>query len=975
MRPSSFQREMRTATPELQTHAGLVAAARRSSTHSQFNRPRLSPNPPLPHQPQAHFYGPPDLDSFDPQPRSGIKAGDRGYYFGFDSIPAPGSHDHGPGKDNVVIAGYEGGLEVYSVGQRGREHVASLKGLRGGVVHAKILPSVVPGVDDLPLVAVVIHGPAFPLPDESGDEDYDAVSADRSDAISNINQDVTLKDGGTSRQSPGYIDAYQTSVEIYSLKTNQRVEVLLEAPKLPLRTPITSPLFQPPPPSGAFNIRADLDSVVVSSGETGECWVYRQMTVRSQTSEEGVDLQFVCVGKIWTSLQHALKDESAEAQRPGGVPTQASQRPQSAILSLKSGWIAYCPAAPQSHLALRAFVGTPVYGKAPLLSSLAPPHLPPVNAEVDSPVPESVVNKIMRDATQGILEGSRLVAKHGLRAWQGWWDPQAAQAARSPPSTQGWLNGHAARQESPQFPPTHGASAAPTLPKEPGLVSILSVDSFGTSNSLHPTATFQVPHGCSFLSLSPSGQLLFTASSKGDVQTVWDLMRTENTKSSAQQPSAAKSAGNKRIRQVAQFSRMTVARIIDVAWTKPNGERAAIVTERGTVHLFELPASAFTWPPPRRRAKEANGQAPGAETGPSAVAMASSALNSVRDVARPLMSRPRRSASNVTPLTGSGLVSQAAHGGKAIAVGISHSLGRTVEQIRRTGDNRVSLPNSARFPEPSCVTWVTRRKGHHLYVLGDGLVRTFPTKSRKAKAGEGQRRVVRLAREKDYTFPRLPDDQVSLLVRAYLDPEDYPGVAEALAAGNHQSVLDNRMNVQELFNYDAGSAIPQAEIESSAPYQPFHTDRRVVLYEYDADDSVAGQAFDNLANLLATATLDGDPATGKACKRKRQERQQRQPESPAVSEAWVFGQPVNATKLDLGTHLMDEEESFSIASGDIRALPASAIETVYHHVGANDDQIVVTTRRRKGAGRATDHDDDGFFEDDCEVLDFADQRV
>jgi hypothetical protein len=259
-------------------------------------------------------------------------------------------------------------------------------------------------------------------------------------------------------------------------------------------------------------------------------------------------------------------------------------------------------------------------------------------------------------------------------------------------------------------------------------------------------------------------------------------------------------------------------------------------------------------------------------------------------------------------------------------------------------------------------------------VLGDGLVRTFPTKTRKAKAGEGKRRVVRLAPEKDYKLPRLPGDQVSLLVKAYLDPEDYPGVAEALAGGDH-SVLDNRINVQELFNYDGGSAIPQAEIESSAPYQPFHTDRRVALYEFGVDDSITAQGTDGLSNLLASATLNEDLAMGKASRRKRQECQQRQPETPVASGAWVFGQPVIATRLDPGTHFMEEDESFNIASGDLRALPASAIETVYHHVGANDDQIVVTTRRRKGAGRATDHDDDGFFEDDCEVLDFADQRV
>jgi hypothetical protein len=97
-------------------------------------------------------------------------------------------------------------------------------------------------------------------------------------------------------------------------------------------------------------------------------------------------------------------------------------------------------------------------------------------------------------------------------------------------------------------------------------------------------------------------------------------------------------------------------------------------------------------------------------------------------------------------------------------------------------------------------------------------------------------------------------------------------------------------------------------------------------------------------------------------------------ESPTTAEAWAFGQPINATKLDLGLPAVTEEELFNIASGDLRALPSSAMETVYRQVG-DAEQIVVTTRRRRGPGRGADPDEDGFFEDDCEVLDFADQRV
>jgi hypothetical protein len=89
-----------------------------------------------------------------------------------------------------------------------------------------------------------------------------------------------------------------------------------------------------------------------------------------------------------------------------------------------------------------------------------------------------------------------------------------------------------------QFPPTHGIpTPVPLVSKDPGLISILDLESLAqhsssTASSPHPLATFKVPHGCSFLSFAPSGLALFTASSKGDVQSVWDLMRIQYAKSS-----------------------------------------------------------------------------------------------------------------------------------------------------------------------------------------------------------------------------------------------------------------------------------------------------------------------------------------------------------------------------------------------------------------------------------------------------------
>ncbi|KAK1751756.1 hypothetical protein QBC47DRAFT_75366 [Echria macrotheca] len=971
-RPLSYHMDAHYSPPDAQGHFA-AAANRRSSMHSNLGQARGIPNPPLPHQPQPHFYGAPDID-LDLGTSSGMKAGERGYCFSFDKLPSPSS-DYVPGRDNVVLAGYEGGLEVYSVGKRGLEHAASLKGLRGGVYHAKVLPWITSGSDVSPLVAVVIHGPSIqpPTPNINVENDYDAVSADRSEAMGINNGEGPVKEGPGNRMNPG---SYQTTVEVYSLKTGQKVSVLLEAPKIPLKTPLSSPLFKPPPPSGAFHVHADGGSVVVSSGITGECWVYRQAPI---SNEYG--LFFVCHGKLWTTLQQAPKGDSSQEPERGRIPLPPRPRPQSAILSVNGRWIAYCPATPSSQIALRATVPVPAYGRAPGLASMTPPQLPPANSDVDLPISESVMNKLMRDATQELIQGAKWVGKQGLQAWNNYWNPQSNPPTRtSPASVTPWGGVGSPHADQGQFPPTHGTVTPPPAVKEPGILSILDIETLGLSSNPHPITTFSIPNGCSYLCFSPSGLSLFTASSKGDVQTVWDLFRIQHTKASPLQASGISSSAGPRVRQVAQFSRMTVARIVDVAWTRPNGEGAAMVTERGTVHLLDLPSSAFTWPPPRRRnrAEEAKGQTTEPTT---AVSLASNALSSVREVARPLITRPRRSNSGVPQLAGGGIGDYAAHGGKVIAAGISHSLGKTgnaINQLRHTGDNRVALPAAAAVPGPSCVSWITGRRNHSLFVLGGGVVRSYPSKSRKISASSGKR-VQQIARYVDFRVPFLPNSLFPPYVQKMIDHDEYGDFSEKdHDAGNNTMVLQTRAKAPA-HDTSADSSIPQAEIESSAPYQPFHTDRRVALFEIGAlplQNTVA-----SISAILAGTSLEDVPDQSPARRKKAGKLGQVQRPTEAepstsspVPGLWAFGQPVKATKVDLGLPLTDEE-SFNIGSEEMRALPASAMERIMQRTGDDDAQIVVTTRRRRGAGHAAGQEDDGFFEDDCEVLDFADQRV
>ncbi|ROT35687.1 hypothetical protein SODALDRAFT_393387 [Sodiomyces alkalinus F11] len=973
-RPLSYQQDPMHAA-ELHAQVAATAAYRRASVQSPFSHARAGPYPPPPHLPQAHFYGTPDLD-FDVGPQTGIKAGENGYHFGLDTLPsAPSSSELSPGSDNVVVAGYEGGLEVYSVSKRGLQRVTGLKGLRGGVLHATILPWI--GSDEhadvYPLVAVVVHGPVLPA---GAPEDGPRVASpeERPELCNSPRTDASHRDAATGR-SLATVEHYQTSVELYSLKSNKLIDVLLEAPKIPLATPITSPIFKAPLPTGTFVIQADGGNIAVASGSTGEVWVYRR--IEGLYGDGGV--RFGCAGKLWTSLQQAPRGGEVTEEsggRPSPAPSSARPNPPTPILALNGRWIAYCPPAPSSQIAIRAHVPVPMLGKGPGLSSVTPPVLPTVTSGAELPISEGMMNKIMRETTQEIISGAKWVGQQGLQAWNAYWNKNTSQQGgrqpRSPPlAPQQWSSSYPQRSDPVQFPPTHGTPGKAVASREPGLVTVLDLATLSQSASSHPVTTFQTPLGCSFLSFSPSGLFLFTASTKGDVQTVWDLMCIQYTKSSPLQAVAATSTVGPRVRQVAHFSRMTVARIVEVAWSRPNGERIAMVTERGTVHLLDMPGNAFTWPPPRRRRMTEPNGAPASESPGSAVSMASTAFGAAFEAARPLIDRSRRGSSNGPGLNSANLVDSASQGGRAIAATISHSLGKTgtaINQLRHTGENRVSLPPSVVPPSASCVTWLAGRRYHRLFVVGSGLVRTFPSKSRRGLVASEKQRGSRGNRYMDFKFPTLPDDTLAPMVRHFLDSDEYLDLSDReMDAGNTLTLEPRTTAVQAEISAEA--CIPQAEIESSAPYQPFHTDRRVSVFEYATSADVASEV-PAVTALLAEATLD-DPPSSKSKRKQARQASQAAPAAHDVSRRhWAFGQPIDLFKLHLDHGILQDEEWD--ASEETRALPSSSMERVMR-VGGNRDEIVVTTRRRRGARHMVD--EHGFFEDDCEVLDFADQRV
>lgn len=954
---------------------GAAAAGyRRGSMHA---RPAALHQPPLPHQPQPHFYGAPDLD-LAITPQSGIKAGQRGYYFGFDRLPStlPGAR---PGAaDKVVMAGYQGGLDVYKVGKRGIEPVGGLKGLHGAVLNAKVLPWTIAGPqsDAFPLVAVVLHGPVL--------RPHDAPTS----AAHSAAQSPTMGTGAASPRSAfsqpesrPVVDSYQTSVQVYSLKTGKPVGTLLTGPKIPISDAIaiTSSAFQPPPPSGALTIEADSGTLVVCSGTTGECWVFLQL----------LELQnghlFACSGKLWTSLQHSHKAETPAADdgaqgRGGYAPSSpAASRAQNAaspIIALNGRWIAYCPSPPSSHMALGVHIATPILGRAPGVSSVMPPPLPAPTASVDL-IADSFVNKFMRGTTQEFISGAKWVGQQGKQAWNAYWNkspgsqaqqmpPTPSQQPRSPPGAN-------------QFPPTHGALGGQP-PKGPGLVCIVDVETMAAAPNVVPIASFTPPQGCSFLSFSPTSLALFTASSKGDVQNVWDLLRIHHTKASPLQATLAPTeTSGPVVRQIAQFSRMTVARVVHVAWSGPHGERLAMVTERGTVHILDMPPSAFMWPAPRRR-KPAEVKKPeaAADTGSSAVSIATNAFGAAYQAARPFVARARRSSAHVPSTAGAGQAfkESAAQGGRALAAGISSSLGKTgtaLNQYRAAGENRVALPSATMLPMAACATWVRSRRSHSLFTLGDGVVRIFPNKRRQSSTQA--KRASRTRRHKDIKVPSLPDDVVPPAIRQIVHSGTQDEVLDLtdhdMEAGDNTLTLGYGKRKRPPPDLSADAAIPQAEIESSAAYQPFHTDRRVTLNEYSSGRFGDADAMDTLSGALAGASLEDNEALDKKPK-KSKKKGQTPAETRAAAEpssAWAFGLDIPVVTLDLG-QFMTQDDDYDDEEGGL-ALPPSAMERVMEY--GEHEQLVVTTRKRRG-GRG-DGDGEGFFEDECELLEFADQRV
>lgn len=991
---------------------------RRNSGYSQFTERYRSP-PQHSFQPQSHFYEAPDINLGGGKRSNGLKPGDREYYCGFDTMNIiKGGHAQ---NQSVVISGYEGGLQVRQVSKHGQSQIASLGGLRGGVYNTKILPWTIDRGPNITrgtsLIAIVVHGPVL-------DDVGEAVNFGE-EAGDNLDKRRSGSTTGTEQRRRNAITHYQTTVEVYCLRTQKHIATLLTVPKVELQTSFISPRFNPPSPSGALSITADAGNTVITSGQTGEFWVFRQAKL-----EGDAPLRFRCLGKFWTTVQqqpaHEPTDYSQrlDSERSGSGSGEKTKktRTKAGLVSLRGRWLAFCPSPNIHQISLRASVDISRSPKSAIasLNSYAPPQLPSSSCAVDTPPGDDFLSRLGRQAAQGAITGANYLAEHGTRAWKSYW--------KAPTSTQQGWQPVASEPAGHMFPPTHSSSTGKEIQVSEAVhISIIDLGKLanlgaGKKQSSATVATFKLPNGCSYLSLSPSGLQLFTANAKGNMQFIWDLLRIAYPRPSPLTLPRPGYPPTAHVRQIARFSRLTVARIVDVVWTLPGGRTIAMVTERNTVHFLDIPRQAFQWPPPRRprpdNATSPSGSRAVSAAPAAAVKMASSAFATVRHFTSPFL-RPR-GLSNANAQTGATLVpststlsslsngngngpvpnrsgalaatlgAYAGQGGKMVASGITKSLSATmqgVQQFRRAGDNKLHLPQSESVCGVNCVQWLgpRRRRKQAFGVVLDGFVKVYIVQYIKGKSGgKGRKRepprIVVKGLVKDILIPSVPDSTLAPLIRRALemDGDDFELGSPSVRAADDQSrtaVLPSHpiSGRRPVPRREAQSSIPMAEIETSTPYQPFHNNYRVCMFVFadsTEDERQSPERSEYEHPVAGKEDLEAMFNDTTSYSTRSLPHHLAEPYSPMDNDAWTFGGQIQCERLDTGYE--DEDEEDENRGSD----EGYGLERTISRDG--EEPIISTTRRRKGGkpgmGGLGEEGEEGFFEDDLEWVEFAYDR-
>jgi hypothetical protein len=912
---------------------------------------QFGPNPPLPHQPQAHYYGLPELDlGLNNAVTDGIPPGEGGYFSGFDTLAMAGD-EAARGAENVLLVGQQGALDIFRVEKGKMDIVGRLEGLKGAVLGAKILPWTArrdPLAQSRPLIAITLHGPV--LRESRSSQSGSGSSSVVDDSASDSPSRPASRHG---EASAAQVTGYQTSVEVYSLKERRRLAILYRSPLIPLSCPVDSPMFQPPLPVGEFVVDAKGKFVVVASGSSGEVFVFAPYLEGHDDYPE----RYRCIGKVWTSVQ--LRDRpvhsSASSAADGSQEEVPLEKYGVPVFALTDRWLSVTPPGSSALYAVNGVALTsPYYERPPGITHHTVPPQPSANCTVETPEAASLIDRLTREGTQVAIKGARWATEKGMQAFKAYMN-------KTPQTNGGASASYGQDPMQHYFPPTHGHNQ--TQPRqETTVVSIYDlqklVDAEETRNksALHAIATIPAALGCSFLSFSPSGLMLMTISKKGDYQDVWDLKRMTSRR--ARKTTRDQNTGP-HVRQVARFARMTVTNVIDVVWSAPRMDKVAVITDKGTVHMFPMPASAFQWPPARRTRPVVAPAKPKEDAVSAGRGGAlNSAMQTLNGTAKPWLDAVRTrnnsggarfsfSSLGVTPAAG-------AKSGKAVAAGV----GKSINNIRHAGDNKLALPTSPSGIKPCSVRWLSGRGRGSIAMASGGVLQIWRVQMRPSTSKGKSTNATAISKRKVAEFGLAPirDTALPPSISEQLFPQSGdPEPTHGFYGEWFPRSLPSRKPGARGAKAPGPSPAPLSfsEIETNPPYQPFYTDRRVTRFVYSRP----------VAEVQSSSSEHQRPPTPGLLSDLHHEND----DSP-----WLFGEEVEAIRISSpAAHTYDSGDD------DLVAGVAARIENklVLRDGEEEVEQVVVTTRRRRVRREGAEEDEEGFFEDDCEVLDFAEDRV
>ncbi|KAM3419374.1 hypothetical protein BST61_g5304 [Cercospora zeina] len=807
-RPASIPHHSNRPAPQhvwdrAETQAGFNSAGGPASTQSRresfmaqpAQRPRFV-EAPQPHMPQAHFFGLPDLGLGLGQKQDSRRvAGADGYCCRLDSFVDAGNDTCAQKAREALLVGSDGALEVFRVLPNKLELVGRIEGLRGAVIGAKIL-SHVERSDALreirPLVAIVTHGPMLDLRHDSGTEGYP-------------DHDAALR--------------LQTTVDVYSLETQQHLATLYgSAPVLDARPTINSPLSLLRP-AGDFEVDARGPYVTISSGKSGEVYVFTALP-----NELSQQPEFRCIGKFWTAIQKPVTGRPSASNESGVKVPESLEEPQKAIYSLSSRWLTIVPPASSSTISLGGFpLVIESNSSPPGLSTHAAPPPPPVTCEV---------------------KGFEM----GLQGWK----------ELTQPSPLGLRTNHDRLLQQEEFPPTKAPKNDLRTAKEPALVSLIDLDNLLVWETQRPKyapvpmSTFALLDGCNFVSLSSTGTRLLTSSRKGEVSMIWDLAQVAHGTPKRHDSTRLEFSTCPSITQLLRVARNSPSTLLSCAWSRDD-DAVAMLTNHGTIHLHEVPSR----PQSRKRKRTASTTVNGAEKADATVSLStglsppsSGFLGSIKSWSQ-TVSTQVNSIRTTSPASAFGLPTTFAGfreataaagnaGSRAVARGLSQGLTAAKgasSDYWHADDNKIRHTKALQTPlSAKSVRWIKRNSATSVAIVCGGTLHVHPVQ--RVTRRKGSQVVTNLKHER-YAHKSFPLPPIAS------KPEHAAAKGADLSCigqGPHGFWSLRRASSPLAGDSRAGTmAAPHGwvstnDVETNAPYCPFHVGSQIGIYAFDEMD-------------------------------------------------------------------------------------------------------------------------------------------